>query len=67
MCQKVNIFYYYSSGLCIRKSIADVIFFRSVTLVGEKERKVLKEIVKKAKNPVKSRVIPPGMTLTSSG
>ncbi|KAK2155073.1 hypothetical protein LSH36_250g03062 [Paralvinella palmiformis] len=32
---------------------------RSVTLVGEKERKVLKEIVKKAKNPVKSRVIPP--------
>ena len=33
---------------------------RAVTLVGEKERKVLKEIVKKAKNAVKSRVIPQG-------
>lgn len=31
---------------------------RSVTLVGEKGRKVLKEIVKKAKFPAKSRVIP---------
>ena len=31
---------------------------RSVTLVGESERKLLKEIVKKAKIPAKSRVIP---------
>ncbi len=33
---------------------------RSVSLVGEKERKVLKEIVKQAKHPVKSRILPPG-------
>ena len=33
---------------------------RSVSLVGEKERKILKEIVKQAKRPVKSRIIPPG-------
>ncbi|GFU51821.1 probable ATP-dependent RNA helicase DDX27, partial [Trichonephila clavipes] len=32
---------------------------RSVSMVGEKERKLLKEIVKKAKIPVKNRVIPP--------
>ncbi|XP_054714100.1 probable ATP-dependent RNA helicase DDX27 [Uloborus diversus] len=32
---------------------------RSVSMVGEKERKLLKEIVKKAKNPVKHRIIPP--------
>ncbi|XP_077982571.1 putative ATP-dependent RNA helicase DDX27 [Glandiceps talaboti] len=32
---------------------------RSVSLVGEKERKMLKEIVKRARNPVKSRVVPP--------
>ncbi|XP_071959384.1 probable ATP-dependent RNA helicase DDX27 [Antedon mediterranea] len=31
---------------------------RSVTLVGEKERRLLKEIVKRAKQPVKSRVVP---------
>lgn len=31
---------------------------RSITLVGEKERKLLKEIVKRAKNPVKSRTVP---------
>ncbi|XP_067650795.1 probable ATP-dependent RNA helicase DDX27 [Haliotis asinina] len=31
---------------------------RSVTLVGEKERKMLKDIVKKAKTPLKSRVVP---------
>ena len=36
---------------------------RSVTLVGEKERKMLKEIVKKARNPVKSRVVPQGEVL----
>ena len=35
--------------------------FRSVTLVGEKERKVLKEVVKQAKLPVKSRIVPTGM------
>nr|CAG4650121.1 EOG090X059J [Sida crystallina] len=31
----------------------------SVSLAGEHERKVVKEIVKRAKNPVKSRIIPP--------
>ena len=31
---------------------------RSVTLVGESERKLLKEIVKSAKDPIKSRIIP---------
>jgi ATP-dependent RNA helicase DDX27 len=30
----------------------------SVSLAGEAERKVVKEIVKRAKNPVKSRIIP---------
>ncbi len=33
---------------------------RSISLVGEKERKILKEIVKQAKRPVKSRIIAPG-------
>lgn len=33
---------------------------RSVSLVGESERKMLKEIVKKAKAPVKARIIPQG-------
>ena len=33
---------------------------RSISLVGEKERKMLKEIVKQAKTPVKSRILPPG-------
>ncbi|XP_025114812.1 probable ATP-dependent RNA helicase DDX27 [Pomacea canaliculata] len=32
---------------------------RSVTLVGEKERKMLKEVVKHAKTPLKSRIVPP--------
>ncbi|KAG9473960.1 probable ATP-dependent RNA helicase DDX27 [Eleutherodactylus coqui] len=31
---------------------------RSVSLVGEEERKVLKEIVKKAQTPVKARILP---------
>ncbi|XP_077284561.1 dead-box helicase Rs1 [Arctopsyche grandis] len=31
----------------------------SVSLAGEKERKLVKDIVKRAKNPVKARVIPP--------
>lgn len=31
----------------------------SVSLAGEQERKMVKEIIKRAKNPVKSRVIPP--------
>ncbi|KAK3603885.1 hypothetical protein CHS0354_042892 [Potamilus streckersoni] len=31
---------------------------RSITLVGEQERKLLKEVVKKAKTPLKSRIIP---------
>ena len=30
---------------------------RSISLVGEAERKLLKEIVKQARNPVKSRVV----------
>lgn len=33
---------------------------RSVSLVGEDERKMLKEIVKAAKAPVKARVLPQG-------
>ena len=41
------------------------LFFRAVTLVGEKERKVLKDIVKRARNPVKSRVILQGMDMFS--
>lgn len=32
---------------------------RSISLVGEGERKLLKEIVKQARNPVKSRIIAP--------
>ncbi|XP_060074187.1 probable ATP-dependent RNA helicase DDX27 [Ylistrum balloti] len=31
---------------------------RSVTLVGEQERKILKEIVKQAKTPLKTRIVP---------
>lgn len=31
---------------------------RSVTLVGEKERKILKDIVKKARTPLKTRILP---------
>ena len=34
---------------------------RSVTLVGEQERKLLKEVVKKAKTPLKTRIVPQGM------
>ncbi|KAK1901936.1 putative ATP-dependent RNA helicase DDX27 [Dissostichus eleginoides] len=33
---------------------------RSVSLVGESERRILKEVVKSAKNSVKARVLPPG-------
>uniref|UniRef100_A0A673J4Z8 RNA helicase n=1 Tax=Sinocyclocheilus rhinocerous TaxID=307959 RepID=A0A673J4Z8_9TELE len=36
---------------------------RSVSLVGETERKMLKEIVKKAKTPVKARVVPQEVVL----
>ncbi|XP_065828149.1 probable ATP-dependent RNA helicase DDX27 [Oscarella lobularis] len=36
---------------------------RAVTLVGEKDRKLLKEIVKKAKVPVKSRIVAPEVIL----
>ncbi|XP_054473018.1 probable ATP-dependent RNA helicase DDX27 [Anoplopoma fimbria] len=36
---------------------------RSVSLVGESERKMLKEVVKAAKNSVKARVIPPDVIL----
>ncbi|KAH3772588.1 hypothetical protein DPMN_173929, partial [Dreissena polymorpha] len=31
---------------------------RSITLVGEQERKLLKDIVKKAKTPLKTRIVP---------
>ncbi|XP_048779309.2 probable ATP-dependent RNA helicase DDX27 [Ostrea edulis] len=31
---------------------------RSVTLVGEQERKLLKEVVKKARTPLKTRIVP---------
>ena len=31
-----------------------------MSLVGERERKLLKDIVKKANNPVKSRIVPQG-------
>lgn len=31
----------------------------SVSLAGEQERKIVKEVIKRARNPVKSRVIPP--------
>lgn len=31
----------------------------SVSLAGEQERKIVKDVIKRAKNPVKSRVIPP--------
>ncbi|XP_026162362.1 putative ATP-dependent RNA helicase DDX27 isoform X3 [Mastacembelus armatus] len=36
---------------------------RSVSLVGESERKMLKEVVKSAKNSVKARVLPPDVIL----
>nr|XP_015813847.2 probable ATP-dependent RNA helicase DDX27 isoform X2 [Nothobranchius furzeri] len=36
---------------------------RSVSLVGESERKMLKEVVKTAKNSVKARVLPPEVIL----
>lgn len=36
-----------------------MMMFRSISLVGENGRKLLKEIVKEARNPVKSRVIAP--------
>ncbi|GAA6236178.1 probable ATP-dependent RNA helicase DDX27 isoform X2 [Lates japonicus] len=36
---------------------------RSVSLVGESERKMLKEVVKSAKNSVKARVLPPEVIL----
>uniref|UniRef100_A0A8C7Z550 RNA helicase n=1 Tax=Oryzias sinensis TaxID=183150 RepID=A0A8C7Z550_9TELE len=36
---------------------------RSVSLVGESERRILKEVVKSAKNSVKARVLPPDVVL----
>ncbi|XP_034096606.1 probable ATP-dependent RNA helicase DDX27 [Gymnodraco acuticeps] len=36
---------------------------RSVSLVGESERRILKEVVKSAKNSVKARVLPPDVIL----
>ena len=55
-----------TSTLCLkdwsggRGNKKNVCFSRSVSLVGEKERKMLKEIVKQAKRPVKSRILAPG-------
>ena len=40
--------------------IISFVLSRSVSLVGERERKLLKDIVKLAKTPVKSRIVPPG-------
>lgn len=40
---------------------------RSVSLVGEEERKMLKEIVKAAKAPVKARILPQGEQLRMLG
>lgn len=40
---------------------------RSVSLVGEEERKMLKEIVKTAKMPVKARILPQGICLARTG
>ncbi|XP_063674407.1 probable ATP-dependent RNA helicase DDX27 [Bolinopsis microptera] len=34
-------------------------FGRSITLAGEQERKLMKDIVKQSKDPVKNRVVPP--------
>lgn len=33
----------------------------SVSIASEQDRKVLKEVIRKAKNPVKNRVIPNGI------
>ena len=41
-----------------------VFYFRSVTLVGEKERKLLKEVVKKARTPLKTRIVPQGLEVS---
>ena len=35
-----------------------------MTLVGEKERKLLKEVVKKAITPLKTRIVPQGRTFS---
>lgn len=43
-----------------KKSFTFVFFYRSVSLVGENERRILKEIVKKARTPIKARLIPQG-------
>ena len=37
---------------------------RSVSIIGEGDRKLFKEIVKKARHPVKNRILPPGTTTT---
>ena len=51
-----------NTRICVQYSIGAVVWYmyvrRSVSLVGEGERKLLKELVKKAKIPAKSRVIP---------
>ena len=36
---------------------------RSVSIIGEGDRKLFKEIVKKARHPVKNRILPPGTVL----
>lgn len=39
---------------------------RAVSLVGEKERKMLKDIVKRARRPLKSRIVPQGKFIEST-
>ena len=50
------------SLICFLTDICILLFplSRSVTLVGEKERRFLKDVIKQATCPVKSRVIPQG-------
>lgn len=58
---------YVNVGNIFVRIIINIDFFsfalsRSISLVGERERKLLKDIVKLAKTPVKSRIVPPGAT-----
>ena len=46
--------YLFFVGVCVVGCFG----FRAVSLVGDGERKLLKELIKKAKIPAKSRVIP---------
>lgn len=35
----------------------------SVSLAGERERRIVRDVIKNATNPVKSRIIPPGILI----